>query len=101
MGKIPITLQIQDPEGNVVKEKNITISTDDTLIFRFTDFHVYNNFIRMDPERRQEMFGTFKKAIDEGGGTLVLPPFCELQVLHKRIEVEVAVSPEDWKSDKK
>lgn len=83
MKEIPITLQMQDPDGNVVEEKNLVVSKEDCLIWQFADTKLWLGFLRLPDDERKRVFGQFSNAIKKGGGTIVSPPGAEIRVLHK------------------
>lgn len=78
-----VNVRIEDPDGNVVEEKMITVTPGDSLVYQWKTEKAWMGFMGMPFEQREQFQGAALDVLKKRGGVIFLPPFVDLKVLRK------------------
>lgn len=83
MENLEMKFSIRDIEGNVLEEDNIVIGEDDTLVMCSNDIRAFRALMTLPKEEFKKVVGGYKKILEEGGGTILLPPGFSFKVIRR------------------
>ncbi|MFA5103522.1 MAG: hypothetical protein WC525_10285 [Candidatus Thermoplasmatota archaeon] len=83
-----VAMQLQDPNGNIIKEMNIPVVLGgDSIVVKFSTAQAWHGFLRLKEEERKKASDNFRQMFNPGG-IVVIPPDIEIFVLHKELTAE-------------